>query len=816
MNTCVSSPVTNRAHIFQNPEGGTCDCNTTNVVYLLFCNKCSLQYVGQTGRKLKTRITQHINAIRNGKRGGCPFLVKHFNSGPCCDESFSVNILEKLPGHGLTPRNRVDSTLVSPRKEKETEWILKLRTIFPYGQNLDIGKNLDTGDTIVGKLFPKLSTRGSRSGIHHPRRSRTTIALQDILKLINDQLSNNLRGAPNYFRTLLASLKKKQLKKLALSLKNCAGSHAFKQWITMALDIIDTQLYVPIPPKPKRKRPKFQLKLCFNNKSFDFINLAKILRDREVKEIVHRTDGFEEDDIPSIVFSLNEPIRSKIFNYSKFVSSLDIDLAFNNINSVPCHCPQYNPAHIDTFHKHIISGDLSIVKNSKLRNLLDKGPKFREPEKIDFDKTYADIVKALNEFIVTISLKKNMPPSTYHQWKDKVLEILQNKITNIKTRFVEKATPKILDDPQVIQCLDTLHEHFVLCPLDKAANNVGIVCKQLYAQLIIKELDLGNIDNPSMANTYERVSLDAATIVGQHRDFQHQFHLKVEDDILKLPPLHWTPKKHKTPTGSRFIIGSKKSSLKPIGKNLTRIFKVLFHHKRRYYRKAGFYSGLKYFWCIDNHQEVIDALDRISNKNRAKTISTFDFSTLYTKIPHSKLIEVLCEIVDSTFNDTNRRWISVRSKSACFVKTQRGTLYKYSKEDVKEALTYLINNAYFRIGTNIFRQKIGIPMGSDPAPFFANLFLFHFESKWVKHNAYHNYAKAKGIFNTFRYIDDLNTLNDNEQFSNYIDEIYPPELILNKENTSPLQATYLDLDITVESSKFVYKLYDKRNAYPFT
>jgi hypothetical protein len=290
----------------------------------------------------------------------------------------------------------------------------------------------------------------------------------------------------------------------------------------------------------------------------------------------------------------------------------------------------------------------------------------------------------------------------------------------------------------------------------------------------------------------------------------------VEDDLLKLPPLHWTPKKHKTPTGSRFIIGSKKSSLKPIGKDLTRIFKVIFNHKRRYFRKAGFYSGLKYFWCIDNHQEVVDALERISNKNRAKTITTFDFSTLYTKIPHSKLIEVLCELVDSTFNDTNRRWISVSKRSAKFVKTKKGKCYEYSKEDVKKAVTYLINNAYFRVGNAIFRQKIGIPMGSDPAPFFANLFLFFYESKWVKHNAHHNYRKAKGVFNTVRYIDDLNTLNDDLQFSNYISEIYPPELILNKENSSPLQATYLDLEITVDNNKYVYKLYDKRNAYPFS
>ena len=29
-------------------------------------------------------------------------------------------------------------------------------------------------------------------------------------------------------------------------------------------------------------------------------------------------------------------------------------------------------------------------------------------------------------------------------------------------------------------------------------------------------------------------------------------------------------------------------------------------------------------------------------------------------------------------------------------------------------------------------QVIGMPMGSDPAPFFANLFLAHKEAGWVK------------------------------------------------------------------------------------
>ena len=251
--------------------------------------------------------------------------------------------------------------------------------------------------------------------------------------------------------------------------------------------------------------------------------------------------------------------------------------------------------------------------------------------------------------------------------------------------------------------------------------------------------------------------------------------------MFKLPPMHWTPKIHKSPTSSRFIIGSKKSSLKPLGKSITKIFKLIFHYKRRYFRKAGFYSGLKSFWCIDSQKDVIDTLDRISNKNKARTISTYDFSTLYTKIPHEKLVEVLSNICDHTFNDTDRRFISVGNKSAYWVKGF-GTRFKFTAEIIKKCVFFLVNNAYFCVGKSIFRQKIGIPMGSDPAPFFANLFLFYYESQWIKSNRYNNFARAKKLFNTFRYIDDLLALNDSNEFSNTFNEIYPSELVLNKEN----------------------------------
>ena len=46
-------------------------------------------------------------------------------------------------------------------------------------------------------------------------------------------------------------------------------------------------------------------------------------------------------------------------------------------------------------------------------------------------------------------------------------------------------------------------------------------------------------------------------------------------------------------------------------------------------------------------------------------------------------------------------------------------------------MNYLIDNCYVSCGDSLFRQKIGIPMGTDCAPFLANLFLYSYEHEWM-------------------------------------------------------------------------------------
>ena len=87
-------------------------------------------------------------------------------------------------------------------------------------------------------------------------------------------------------------------------------------------------------------------------------------------------------------------------------------------------------------------------------------------------------------------------------------------------------------------------------------------------------------------------------------------------------------------------------------------------------------------------------------------------------------------------------------------------------------IEYLVDNIFIQVGNKVFRQCVGIPMGTDCVPLLANLYLFYFEYKYMRGLLKNNFRMARRFSNTVRYIDDLLTLN-NPSFANEITYIYP-------------------------------------------
>ena len=86
-------------------------------------------------------------------------------------------------------------------------------------------------------------------------------------------------------------------------------------------------------------------------------------------------------------------IAGKIFNFKQSITDIDFELGTTNI-SCDCHVSdvRYEPV------GHVITGNLGIVENRKLRKLLDKGPSFREQNNNNWDTNLKILKKAIREY----------------------------------------------------------------------------------------------------------------------------------------------------------------------------------------------------------------------------------------------------------------------------------------------------------------------------------------------------------------------------------------------------------------------------------
>ena len=106
-------------------------------------------------------------------------------------------------------------------------------------------------------------------------------------------------------------------------------------------------------------------------------------------------------------------------------------------------------------------------------------------------------------------------------------------------------------------------------------------------------------------------------------------------------------------------------------------------------------------------------------------------------------------------------------------------------------------------------------MGLPPAPQIANATLYHDEFKFQEIMTKQNYKIAKSLNHTHRFIDDISPFNDNGNFEKFRTQMYPPELVLNRENTGFQSASVMEMQINIVNNKFQVSMYDKRDGFKF-
>ena len=116
-------------------------------------------------------------------------------------------------------------------------------------------------------------------------------------------------------------------------------------------------------------------------------------------------------------------------------------------------------------------------------------------------------------------------------------------------------------------------------------------------------------------------------------------------------------------------------------------------------------------------------------------MSTYDFSTLYTTLPHYLIKEKLVDLIEGAFKKFYKNegtlYLVCNDRKAFFTSTDHRGHTHWSCQNVCDALSYLLDNIYIRFGNTLYRQIVGFSMCTNCAPLVASLFVFCYERDFM-------------------------------------------------------------------------------------
>ena len=122
----------------------------------------------------------------------------------------------------------------------------------------------------------------------------------------------------------------------------------------------------------------------------------------------------------------------------------------------------------------MITGNLNVIPDARIRNIISKGPKYRFPSNIYFPRYSRKIAASLSDFSNRWCKRENVEPDALKEWKIKFFK--NDTSISFYSRNKHLLHPKSKSYICHIKrgILD-FHMNYVLVPADKTANNVAVV-----------------------------------------------------------------------------------------------------------------------------------------------------------------------------------------------------------------------------------------------------------------------------------------------------------------------------------------------------
>ena len=110
-------------------------------------------------------------------------------------------------------------------------------------------------------------------------------------------------------------------------------------------------------------------------------------------------------------------------------------------------------------------------------------------------------------------------------------------------------------------------------------------------------------------------------------------------------------------------------------------------------------------WIINNSLDVIRVLEE--KQLSLNHVSTWDFSTLYTSLPHAQLKKQLHDLLERVFNTKGKSFIATNNFRTFWTNDRTSTRYTYfSCRELCLAIDFLIDNIYTFVLEALFSGRL--------------------------------------------------------------------------------------------------------------
>ncbi|KAH7429047.1 hypothetical protein KP509_09G028400 [Ceratopteris richardii] len=334
--------------------------------------------------------------------------------------------------------------------------------------------------------------------------------------------------------------------------------------------------------------------------------------------------------------------------------------------------------------------------------------------------------------------------------------------------------------------------------------------------------------------------VSSGEVISSHQDFCKSYGFKLYQN---LPFLYTVWKFHKNPIKPRFIAASCNTSLTDVSKWLSNCFKAILPtiHDiwKELLRDADVPTSSS--WILYNSLGVVPVIKSLNSSRTIEEksvplgLQTFDFTTLYTKLDLNDLKHRISSLVRKVFSFkfTKDRckallveksalhfdYLWLKSKSVDIDSKKKRYTRIVDETDILLWLEFLLENLYISIGDTLFKQCIGIPMGTNCAVFLANFYLFTYEFEFMERLVLANTFPIiiHKLSNIRRFVDDL-FVPDFSSFQDfmYLDNdafgggIYPKNFCELNCTSHGDSCAFLDLKIFQSPFGLEVDIYDKR------